>query len=177
MVTLSVETKQITLDRRPSTQTMQQAGFTLIELMIVVAIVGILAAIAYPSYQGYIERTNRADMMSEMQQIASRIEANKINYRRYDRIPLSEVFSNTLTGASTTFPNSGTPLYNVTIAPVSGTNLGGEQWTLTATPISGTKMATDNAMKLNGTMTLDSSGEKCRGSGANKNCGTGDEWR
>ncbi|WP_201584212.1 type IV pilin protein [Psychrobacter sp. HII-4] len=155
----------------------RQTGFTLIELMIVVAIIGVLAAIAYPSYQSYVIKTKRVDMMTEMQQIASRIEANKITYRRYDRIPLSEIFSNTLTGASTTFPNSGTPLYNVTIAPVSGTNLGGEQWTLTATPISGTKMATDNAMKLNETMTLDSSGEKCRGSGANKNCGTGDEWR
>ena len=57
-------------------------GFTLIELMVVVAIIGILAAIAYPSYQGYVERTNRADMMAEMQQIAQRIEANKIIYKR-----------------------------------------------------------------------------------------------
>ena len=61
-----------------------QRGFTLIEIMIVVTIIGVLAAIAYPSYQGYVERTNRADMMAEMQQIASRIESNKINYKRYE---------------------------------------------------------------------------------------------
>ena len=73
------------------------SGFTLIELMIVVVIIGILASIAYPSYQGYIEKGKRVDMMAEMQQIGSRIEANKITYKRYDRIPLGQEFSNTTT--------------------------------------------------------------------------------
>lgn len=143
-------------------------GFTLIELMVVVAIIGILAAIAYPSYQGYMERVNRADMMTEMQQIASRIEANKITYKRYDRIPLNEIFSNTVTGASTTFPASGTALYNVTISPVNGTTLNGEKWVVTATPIANTRMAIAN----DGELTLNYLGEKCRGG----SCGMGDEW-
>ena len=143
------------------------SGFTLIELMIVVAIIGILAAIAYPSYQGYVERVNRADMMTEMQQIASRIEANKITYKRYDRIPLNEVYSNAVTNAATTFPNSGAALYNVTIEPVSGSNLGGQNWTIRATPVAGQRMKNDTAISL------DYRGYKCRGT----TCGTGNEWK
>ncbi|MEK6220184.1 MAG: prepilin-type N-terminal cleavage/methylation domain-containing protein [Psychrobacter cryohalolentis] len=145
-----------------------QTGFTLIELMIVVAIIGILAAIAYPSYQGYVERTNRADMMVEMQQIASRIESNKINYKRYDRIPLSSILSGTVAAdGSTNFPSAGTALYTVTVTPNNTTTLTDREWEIEAAPITGTRMATD------GSLTLDSTGQKCR----DTYCGLGSEWR
>lgn len=54
----------------------KQLGFTLIELMIVVAIVGILAAIAYPSYQSHVLKTRRAVAAGCMLELAQWMERN-----------------------------------------------------------------------------------------------------
>lgn len=53
---------------------MQQKGFTLIEMMIVVAVIGILSAIAYPSYTEYVRRGHRADARAGLLQAAQWLE-------------------------------------------------------------------------------------------------------
>lgn len=53
---------------------MKIRGFTLIELMIVVAVIAIIAAIAYPSYQNQIQKTRRADAQSALLNAAQQLE-------------------------------------------------------------------------------------------------------
>ena len=52
----------------------KQNGFTLIELMIVVAIIGVLSAIAYPSYQSYMKKSARADAKVGLTKLADKQE-------------------------------------------------------------------------------------------------------
>lgn len=68
----------------------KQKGFTLIELMIVVAIIGIIAAIAYPSYQQYVERTRATDAQGALMSLASRLERYHTQEGTYDTATLGD---------------------------------------------------------------------------------------
>ncbi len=141
----------------------QQNGFTLIELMIVVAIIGVLAAIAYPSYESYIVKSKRADMMTELQNVASNLQSEKLAQGSYENVATTILVGD--------YPRQGTALYTVSIgnvAGVTGTDLTAK-WIITAAPKAG-RMASD------GTLTLNHQGIKCRNVGTIKKCGASDEW-
>lgn len=59
-------------------------GFSLLEMMIVVAIIGILAAIAIPNYQSYQDRARRADAQADLVELAQWLERFRINNNTYD---------------------------------------------------------------------------------------------
>jgi len=84
-----------------------QKGFTLIELMIVVAIIGILAAIAIPQYQDYTARTQVTRVVSEISALKSAAEAAILEGRTI-------VSSDTPTAAQTDLGFSGSSLLNGT---------------------------------------------------------------
>lgn len=70
------------LERRPlHPRVRRQAGFTLIELLVVVTIIGLLAAVGYPSYTRYVERSVRSDAHTGLLQAASTLE--RCHARRY----------------------------------------------------------------------------------------------
>ncbi|HET6628789.1 MAG TPA: type IV pilin protein [Woeseiaceae bacterium] len=59
-------------------------GITLIELMIVVVIVGILAAVAYPSYQNHVRKSKRSEGKAQLMETAQELERCYTRFGRYN---------------------------------------------------------------------------------------------
>ncbi|MES2148892.1 MAG: type IV pilin protein [Pseudomonadota bacterium] len=120
----------------------RQHGFTLIELMVTMVIIGILAAIAYPSYVQYLLKSNRAAAQAHMLDIALQEQQYLADSRSY---------AATVAMLTMTTPDAVASKYSIVIAVDAGPP---PRFTITATPILGTKQVED------GPLTIDSAGVK-----------------
>ena len=115
-------------------------GFTLVELMIVVAIVGILGAISMSFYGNYVTDANRTDGRMALTETAASLEKCKALYSIYNSANCNVAFPVT----------SDEGLYTV-----AATAIAGPTFTLTATPVAGAYQAGDTDCT---TLTLTSTG-------------------
>lgn len=117
-------------------------GFTLIELMIVVAVIGILAGIALPQYQQYVIRGNRTAAEAFMMDVVNREKQYLLDARSY------AIDGGTTALAQLTMapPPAVSKYYTFTVTvPVASTV---PTFTITATPIVGKLQASDGSLTL-----------------------------
>lgn len=126
-------------------------GFTLIELMITVTVIAILSMIAYPSYQEYIRRSNRAAAKAALLENAQFLERNFTEVHRYHQNGAGNAV--VLPIAATPREGGGAQHYALSLdnAATSATT-----FRLLAAPVAGGPMASDPC----GTFTLNQLGQK-----------------
>lgn len=131
-------------------------GFTLIELMVVVAVVAILVAIAVPSYQEQVRKSRRGQAQADLVELAQRAERFHTVNNTYDG------FWDTVPPAHRVSPrDGGAASYGLSISGVAPNT-----FVLSAAPIAETAQASDRC----GTMTINQAGRKTHSIGSETQC-------
>ena len=124
-----------------TTQQTTQTGFTLIELMIAVAIVALLAAIAVPNYNRYVEKSRRTDATTALTRIAGQLERCYTQFGKYNDPDCDQYNTVNAAGAKSEEED-----YDLTIAAVAGSNAK-QSYVLTATARADGSQAKDEDCK------------------------------
>ena len=122
----------------------RNGGFTLIELMITVAILGVVAAIALPSYRNHIVKAARVQAQSELLELASMQEKIYLNSTAYTANVATAYTGKAAGGLGRTSGTTHDGKY--TLSLVVGT--GAQTFLLTATPVVGKTQAADGNLSI-----------------------------
>ena len=122
--------------RTPGMKLPSHRGFTLMEVLIAIVIIGVLLSIAMPAYTSYVIRGNRAAAQQHLLDLAQRETQILADARTY---------KNTVAGLNMTSPASVTKFYTISITASDGPP---PTFTITATPIAGSKQAADGALSI-----------------------------
>ena len=118
----------------------KSAGFTLIEVLIAVAIVGIVAVVAIPTYRTTVERSNRADAIVDLSEVAQRLQRCFTNSGRFDPPVGCQVYQDLINPVGI---NTRRGFYNITMFNDGNDANNAFAYQIRATAINGLAQADD----------------------------------
>ena len=140
-------------------------GFSLIELMVVLAIIGILAGFAIPSYQNQMQKGRASSAQGDLMNLAARTEVYRQGNLSYNGATAAGVYS------ATSPSDASEPHFNLNVAVINN----GRDYRLSAMPVPGSRAAGD------GTFWYNPKGKSCwfpdnDAAGYSPTCAGGQEW-